>query len=198
MRTTIIILGILTGIYVFTPSEIKAQRSVENEEVVEYSVEVNRGAYRSFVESVGDRGISDREFGEWVARNSSIRKKIPGRLKWFDRQTITVVDENGRVIHQSHKRIPGGRFEPVGQFLRSDQFLPGNKFLPGNEFLPDNQFVQSQRELLRMLVQFSRRAFMGIEEKGDQGYVIFFTVTPDADTFEYKVKPGGVAFVVWI
>lgn len=85
MRVLVIITGFLISMIAFTPKESTAQRiSVEGEEAVEYSVEINQGAYQSLVDRVGERGISGREFGEWVVKNSTIRKR-PGRTKFADR-----------------------------------------------------------------------------------------------------------------
>ncbi|MDZ7718775.1 MAG: hypothetical protein U5K72_08170 [Balneolaceae bacterium] len=98
MRILVIITGFVISLLAFTPQEATAQRNLmQDEEPIEYSVEVNRGAYRSMVQRVGDRGISEREFGEWVAKNSSLRKR-PGRIKIVNRQMITVINENGRVV----------------------------------------------------------------------------------------------------
>jgi len=194
MKKRMIILGTLISLLTFLTFEAVAQEWDENEEVIEYSVEVDQNAYERMVKEVDERGISGREFGEWVANNSYLRKR-PGRAKFADRLTVMVVDKNGRVVSRTHNRISGERIRPQGDFLSGDNIIPGGNFFTEDQFIPRGHFIESQRELEEILVESSRRVLMESDLRGENGVVIFFTVTPDAEEFEQRVKPGGAVFL---
>ncbi len=189
-----IILSMLISLFTFITFEAIAQEWDRNEEVIEYSVEVDRNAYERMVKEMDERGISGREFGEWVSNNSYLRKR-PGRAKFSDRLTVMVFDENGRVVNRTHNRISGERLRSESDFLSGENITPKEHFFTGDQFFPSGRFIESQKELEEILVESSRRVLMESDFREENGFLIFFIVTPDSEEFEQRVKPGGAVFL---
>jgi hypothetical protein len=194
MKKRMIILSMLISLFTFITFEAIAQEWDRNEEVIEYSVEVDRNAYERMVKEMDERGISGREFGEWVSNNSYLRKR-PGRAKFSDRLTVMVFDENGRVVNRTHNRISGERLRSESDFLSGENITPKEHFFTGDQFFPSGRFIESQKELEEILVKSSRRVLMESDFREENGFLIFFIVTPDSEEFEQRVKPGGAVFL---
>jgi hypothetical protein len=194
MKKRMIILSMLISLFTFITFEAIAQEWDRNEEVIEYSVEVDRNAYERMVKEMDERGISGREFGEWVSNNSYLRKR-PGRAKFSDRLTVMVFDENGRVVNRTHNRISGERLRSESDFLSGENITPKEHFFTGDQFFPSGRFIESQKELEEILVESSRRVLMESDFREENGFLIFFIVTPDSEEFEQRVKPGGAVFL---
>jgi len=162
-----------------------------------------------------ERGISGREFGQWLIGFGSFGMKMDGNAEGSDQSDLVLLKINARGNILAEQRIPltNPEFESglnrvvnsndiVSAFdafiPNADDWVPSETFIPSiDDWLPTNTFVTVVDGYRRMAVDVSQRAFRESRISSD-GVAIVLLAIPDRNMkvdSRSRVTPGGAVFV---